>query len=280
MLLSEAFDNYARDVIIFRNQSRKTMEMNNIALKSLLKHVGDINVSELGFQDVRKWKEKLEDENKSVNTIRGYIIKLRCILGYLRRMKLDSLDPDSVPVPKRQQTLPTWVSPEDVTRLIDSTPMLRAKTIISFLYASGVRVSELCSLNRDDLHDGRFSVVGKGGKTRLCFYDRRSTLYLERYLKGRKDSNPALFVQRVGDRRINKGGVEEIFRCARLKAGFDKYITPHTMRHSFSSDLMQKGLPIHSLQMMLGHSQLSSTQIYLHVSNPQLAEQYERYHTI
>lgn len=279
MLLSEAFLLYASNVIAFKNQSRKTMEMNSLALKSLQKHIGDIDVSLLTFEDIRRWKEKLEDERKSANTIRGYIIKLRCVLQYLRKIKVDTLDVDEVPVPKRENTVPSWLTPEEANIFIDSVRSLRGKAIVTFLYASGIRVSELCALNRDQLHDGRFTVIGKGNKPRLCFYDQRSAIYISRYLSKRKDNSPALFVQRMKPVRMNKGGVEEIFRTARRKSKLNKTITPHTMRHSFASDLAQNGIPIHSLQRMLGHANVSTTSQYLHVSDVRLEEEYARFHS-
>lgn len=271
---------YASNVIAFKNQSRKTMEMNSLALKSLQKHIGDIDVSLLTFEHIRKWKEKLEDERKSTNTVRGYIIKLRCVLAYLRKLKIDTLDVDEVPIPKRCDTAPAWITPEDVEKLILACKNHRARAIVSLLYASGIRVSELCSLNRDQLHEGKFTITGKGGKTRICFYDARTAILVKIYLRGRKDNHPALFVQRNGSQRLNKSSVELTFRTIRVLAGFDKPITPHTLRHSYASDLMQKGMPIYSLSRLMGHSSIQTTSQYLHVSDPKLQEDYTKYHTI
>ena len=278
MKLSEAFESYYQ-VISFRNQSFKTAEMHWYAMKSLIKCVGDIEVSEFTFQHARKWKEKMEQEGKGASTIRGYVIKLRCVLVHLRRIKVDCMDVDEVPVPKREATVPSWITPEEVEQLIQACPFKRGKAIISLLYASGIRVSELVNLNRDQLHDGRFTVIGKGSKPRLCFYDERTTRLLDSYLRTRKDNCPALFIQRVGCTRLKKSGVEAIFRHTRVRAGFTKPITPHTLRHSFATDLAQQGIAIHNLQMMLGHSNLATTGMYLHTSNPRLEESYKQYHT-
>lgn len=198
---------------------------------------------------------------------------------YLRKLKIDTLDPDFVPIPKRENKLPSWIEPEEVTKLI-SYSNTRGKAIISLLYSSGIRVSELCQLNRDDLHDGRFTVVGKGNKPRICFYDARTSILLQRYLKKRTDNHPALFIQRVGGLRMNKSNIEDVFKSARSKAGFTKPITPHTMRHSFATQLMQSGMPIYSLSRLMGHSSIQTTGIYLHVSDPRLEEEYLKYHVI
>lgn len=278
MLLSEAFTSYARDVIAFKNQSRKTTEMSALAFKSLQKHVGNIDVSLLTFEHVRKWKEKLEDERKSVNTIRGYIIKLRCVLTYLRKLRIECIDTDLIPVPKRIETVPAWLTPEEVSLLIECCSNIRGKAILSLLYASGIRVSELCSLNRDQLHEGRFTIIGKGQKARLCFYDSRASMYIKKYLLSRHDNSPALFIQRTSSSRIRPAGVQEICIAARKKAELGKTVTPHSFRHSFATDLMSNGLPIYSLSRMMGHTSIQTTATYLNVTNPRLQEEYLRFH--
>lgn len=279
MRLSEAFSLYYQK-IAFMNQSPRTAEMHWLALRSLIKSVGDIPIADLTFVHIMEWKTKLENENKSQNTIRGYIIKLRIVLAHLNKERIDCLDVDLVPVPKRENTVPSWITPEEVTLLIDTCSHRRAKAIISLLYASGIRVSELTQLNRDQLHEGRFTVIGKGNKPRLCFYDRRTSLLLDRYLQGRKDNHPALFVQRQTLARMNKGGVEEVFRQVRLKAGIAKPITPHTLRHSFATDLAQRGLALHNLQRLMGHANIQTTSMYLHTTDIRLEEEYTKYHTI
>jgi site-specific recombinase XerD len=261
VLLSEAFDRYRRDVVMFKNQSRRTDEQVVTARNSLLKYVG-------------------EDERKSQGTVRQYILKLRVVLAYMMRLKEDCLDYQTIPVPKREITVPTYIEPEEVQKLIDCAKHTRAKAIISLLYASGIRVSELCQLNRDQLKNGRFTVVGKGSKPRLCFYDERTAVLLHKYLRTRRDNHPALFVQRTSLQRLNKDGVSEIFRCVRRTACFDKPITPHTMRHSYATNLAQQGIPIHSLQRLLGHSSLQTTSLYLHVSDIRLQEEYAKYHKV
>lgn len=274
----EAFTSYTEDVVAFRNQSKRTEEHHNLALRSFVKHVGNIQVDSITFQIVRNWKLALEAENKSDTTVRGYIIKLRNVMKYLNKKGI-GMSYDEIPIPKRVDTVPTWISPEEVTKLIDACPHIRAKAIVSLLYSSGVRVTELTQLNRDQLQDRRFTVMGKGNKPRLCFYDERTELYLNKYLSKRTDEHPALFIQRLSKQRMNKGGVEEIFRIARRKIG-NKKITPHTLRHSYATQLISNGMPIHTLQRLMGHSNISTTSVYLHVSYPQLQSEYEKYHQV
>ncbi|MEI7632110.1 MAG: tyrosine-type recombinase/integrase [bacterium] len=279
MLISEAFASYYQ-IISFKNQSSRTAEMHFTALKSLLKTCGEIPIESLTFEHIRQWKELMEKEGKSQNTIRAYIIKLRCVVVHMRKIKVSCIDVDEIPLPKRENTIPSWITPEQVSKLIQTCSHKRAKAIVSLLYSSGIRVSELTQLNRDQLHEGKFTIIGKGNKLRLCFYDQRTATAIELYLKTRVDNHPALFIQRISKQRMNKSGIERIFVEARNKGGFTQKITPHTLRHSFATDLAQKGIAIHNLQTLMGHSSIATTGMYLHVSNPRLQEEYKKYHTV
>lgn len=276
MLVSEAFDAYKRDVIHFKNQSPKTEENHEIAKRALINFTGDIPVKLVDFGVVRSWKLTLE-AGRSAETVRNYIIKLRVVLAYLNKLNIPCLDPNLIPVPKRTDKVPIFLTPEDITKLIDSTRSARNRALISLLYASGIRVSELCRLDRGDLRDYSFTVVGKGGKARLCFYDLRADTYLRLYLAGRKDNNPALFVSLLNKQRITPGNVQEIFKLARKRCGIAA--KPHTMRHSFATNLLKNNANMRYVQEMLGHSSLQTTQMYTHVVNNDLHKVYHQFHT-
>lgn len=281
MLLSEAFNWYCKDVIIFTNQSPKTEDQHFQALRCFVKYVSDVDTSDLTFEMVRKWAECLRRDGRSSNTARFYIIKLRNVLRFLELKNIKCLKVGDVPLPKRKENIPEFITPLEVEILIHKAPFNRGKAMISMLYASGIRVTELCNLNRNDLHDDRsFSVMGKGNKPRLCFYDERTSALLKQYLRKRRDNHPALFVTHKTLERLNKGHVEAVFRCARAKAGFDKRITPHTMRHSYATNLMQNGMHIYSVSRLLGHASIQTTSIYLHATDIRLQEEYSRFHTV
>jgi len=288
MLLSEAFETYRQDVIVFSGQSPKTEENHNICLRALLVFFGDTQIESLNLQMVRDWKLELE-KHRATDTVRNYVVRFRVVLAHCQKLGLPVIDYTLIPVPKRADRVPTFVSPEDVQKLIDHCLMngnarkinrIRNAAMISLLYASGLRVSELCALNRDELRDGKFTVVGKGKKARLCFYDVRSMRYIDQYLALRTDNNPALFTADSNGLRITPGGVQEVFKNATRAAGFTKPIHPHIMRHSYATNLMQNGMHIYQLKELMGHSNISTTQVYLHVTDPQLQESYEQYHTI
>lgn len=278
MRLSECFNLYKSDYIVFRNQSKKTEENHDIALRSLLNYMGDIDVYDLDFPLVREWKEWLS-KNRSPNTVRGYIIKLRVVLSYMRTIKVDCLDPERIPVPKRAHAPVSFLTSEQVSTLIESTSSIRARAILSLLYASGIRVSELCSMNRGDIHEGCFTVTGKGDKPRLCFVDDRASMYIRMYEMTRKDNNEALFIARQKKQRMTPGNVQEIFKHARKKAGIPD-CHPHTMRHSFATNLLRNNANMRYVQVMLGHESLQTTAMYSHYVDLDLQRIYKESHTV
>jgi len=280
MTVTEAFVLYATEVICFRSQSLKTEEHHFLAAKSLVAHFGNLDISSFTLADVRRWKAAMEQAGRSPGTVRGYLIKLRNVLKHLQRSGIACMDYELITLPKRAYRPPTVLTAAEVTHLVNSCSHTRAKAIISLLYSTGLRVSELCSLNRDDVRNDYFSIVGKGGKSRVVFIDERSRRLLDKYLKKRTDNHPALFVTRIKKERMTPPRVQELFECARVKAGFPFPVTPHTMRHSFATNLMTNGLHIYPLSRMLGHSSIQTTSIYLHVYDGELAEAHKKYHTI
>lgn len=276
MRLSEAADRYKRDAIRFSSQSPKTEENHNIALRSLIRHTGDIPLESLTFEHVREWKLYL-DKNNSPQTTRCYVIKLRVLLKYYHNLGIECLNPEVIPVPKRVANVPAFLSEAQVAQLLESTGSIRARAIISLLYASGIRASELCGINTSDLHDNSFTVVGKGGKSRLCFYDERTEMYLRMYLSTREDSNPSLFISNQNKKRMTTGNIQEIFRNLKRK-GLE--VHAHTLRHSFATNLLRNNTNLRYVQELLGHASLQTTQIYTHIVNEDLRKIYRLHHTI
>ena len=248
-------------------------------LTLLLAYFGDIQIETLNFDLIRRWKSDLS-KTRTDNTVRGYIIKLRMVLKHARDSGIPVIDYETIPVPQRADTIPSYVSEEQVQKLIDFSTRLRSKAIIALLYSTGVRVSELCSLNRDQVHDCRFSVIGKGGKVRICFIDKRACTYLKEYLQTRTDNHSALFISQTG-KRVTPTNVQLLVRLAAKNAGYGaKHITPHTIRHGFATNLMQNGMHIYKVQRLMGHSSIQTTEQYLHVTDPDLQMDFAKYHTV
>ena len=286
--LSEAFETYRLEYIVFRNQSSRTEEMHQCALKSLLAFTGDIKLSELTFDTVRKWRDHMA-KSKGQNTVRGYILKLRVVLKHMRLKGYEVLNPEIIGVPKRKAQVVTFITPDEIDQLIDCVfkPQAgysqqlryRNRAIVAVLAASGIRVSELTSLDILSIRDdGTFTIIGKGDSARLCFLDERALCFIRSYLAIRKDTTKALFVDRAGN-RISKCTVEEIFRNATRKGDFEKQITPHTMRHSFATDLLRNNTNLVYVRDFLGHKSVQTTEMYTHVVNEDLKRIYKECHT-
>lgn len=289
MTVKEAFDCYCLEVIQYGNQSRRTEEHHEVALKSLLKFTGeDISIENLTFEIVRKWKNRLEAEGKSVGTIYGYIVRLRCVLAHLQRKGVNCLHPDNVKPPKRlRHRTPGFLTEDEISDLIALASRTRGKlrakrnaAIVSLMYSSGIRVGELVRLNRSDAHYDSFVARGKGSKDRPCFIDQRARYYVNEYLKARKDNQEALFVTDTTKERMSISTVQLIFRNLREKMGTTKHVTPHITRHSFATNFLRNNGNIRYLQDMLGHESLETTQVYAHVENIDLHRAHRQFHTI
>lgn len=275
--VSEAIELYRSNYIVFKNQSHKTEENHLICGRSFVAFTGDKLVTDITFEEIRDWKNYLA-KTRSPATVRNYIIKLRVVLTFLRSHGYAVLDPATIPVPQRPDTVVTFLTREEVARIIEATPTLRGKAIISLLYGSGIRLSELLSLDRSQLIERSFTVVGKGGKARLCFIDDRSSFFIHEYLKTRTDNLQALFVSNY-KHRMTATNVQLMVRTAAKRAGIDRSVSPHTLRHSFATDFTRNNGSMRHLQALMGHNSLETTAHYAHVVNPDLEASYRSFHT-
>lgn len=289
MLISEAFEMYRMEHIVFRNQSVRTEEMHLYVMGNIIDFNGDIPIEDLTFDMIRSWSNNIR-RSRGANTVRGYVIKLRVVLKHIRAHGHRALDPEIIGVPKRENKPVDYITPEDVSRLINAVVKpqsgysthnrLRNGAIVSLLYSSGIRVTELCNLNQLSIReDGTFTVVGKGGKPRLCFMDDRTAELLRIYLAYRNDDKRPLFLAEQTNQRISKGTVEIIFRYAKDKAGFEKRIYPHILRHSFATNLLKNNTNIVYVRDLLGHASVQTTEMYMHVVDKDLQNIYNSHHT-
>ncbi|OIO30920.1 hypothetical protein AUJ77_01080 [Candidatus Nomurabacteria bacterium CG1_02_43_90] len=225
-----------------------------------------------------------------------YLIALRSFLKYLRKRGVDSLSPERIDLAKTAERDLDLISTADLERLLQapdrsSVAGLRDKAILELFFSTGLRLSELCSLSRDlDLNKDEFSVRGKGEKVRVVFLSDAAKMALRAYLGKRKDMDDALFVRQVADSQKEKSSTKESLRLTprsiermvkhyALKAGISKKVTPHVIRHSFATDLLSNGADIRSVQMMLGHANIATTQIYTHVTDAQLRDVHKKFHS-
>lgn len=233
----------------------------------------------------------LHGDSRKKNTQGYYMIALRNLLKYMIRRDIEVLSPDKIDLPKIEERDINIIDESELERLLDapgSTKLkeIRDKAILEVLFSTGLRVSELCSLDRDtvNLKTGEFPVRGKGSKIRIVFLSDRAIKYLKIWLESRKDVEEALFVSiphNIGAKffhRLTSRSIERIIQYYAAKAGIARRVVPHTLRHCFATDLLQNGADLRSVQSLLGHSSITTTQIYTHVTNKELKAIHKNFH--
>ena len=286
MKISEAFEQYIYYVTI-EGQSKRVVEHSDYVKRKVIEKLGDIELEELDLKKIYEWQQFMlyrqagpKPVKRKPNSLRCDILRLRGMLKYMHSLGEDCINWELVPIPKHEDTVREFLEPDEVSVMIDSTRSIRNKAIIALLYSSGVRVSELVSLNRDSICNRSFTVVGKGRKARLCFIDERTERLLEEYLESRQDSSNALFVSNLYKERLSVSTVQFIMRYIRNKTGINKHITPHTFRHSFATNFIRNDGDIRPLSKLLGHASLETTAIYTHIEDKELRRYYNKFHTI
>lgn len=295
---------FAEYLEIERGRSSRTSENYTRYLERFLQFAGmDLTVDKITPELVRKyrlWLNRQKDDNGNelaLITQNYHLIALRGFLNYLSKRSISSMAPNKIELPRVHRKQVTFLYNDEVERIFDVVPdddeisHLRDRAILELLYSSGLRVSELIGLNRDHVNTTRreFTVRGKGQKDRPVFISKSAATRLELYLRARTDSLIPLFLSysrntqapsTSGDyRRLNQRSVQRmVAKYARL-AGITKHVSPHTMRHSFATDLLMNGADIRSVQSMLGHSSIATTQVYTHVTDQHLRDVYKRFHS-
>jgi site-specific recombinase XerD len=259
----------------------------------------NLNTKIIDQEIVRQYRlflNRLDKSNSPAGSLKKitqnyYIIALRGFLKYLAKIGEPSLSAEKIELSKASPKEIDIISYPDLERLLNSVKGslvrdLRDKAILEILFSTGLRVSELCNLNKDNinLERGEFSVKGKGDKIRVVFLSDTAIEAIKKYLEKREDIDEALFVgfsksnppKAIG--RITPRSVQRLLRHYSSKAGISRKVTPHTLRHLFATDLLQNGADLRSVQMMLGHSSLATTQIYTHITNKELRDIHKAFH--
>lgn len=310
MDISDLISDFLESLEIEKGRSTKTTENYGLYLARFLDLItqdfpegATIKPADLTPEILRKFRIRLNrfDDNQnherlSALTQSYHLIALRGFLKYLAKRGIKSLDPSLVDLPRAAKKQVTFLHFDEVSRLLSEIPTdtetgLRDRAIIELLFSGGLRVSELCNLNRDSINLARreFMVRGKGKKDRPIFIDQTTAEHIEEYLNARTDTLPALFLnnssnQNIPDtsgdfRRLSPRSIERIIGKYTRQAGITKHVTPHTLRHSFATDLLMNGADIRSVQSLLGHANIATTQIYTHITDPHLKEVHEKFHT-
>ena len=309
MYVSELIGDYIEHLEIEKGRSIKTAENYERYLIRFLDLAGelsgkndDLKPSDIDAELLRKFRLRLNrvtdehDAGLEAITQAYHLIALRGFLKYLAKRNIKSLDPTLVELPKITRKQVTFLHYDEVERLLNEIDLttetgLRDRAIIELLFSGGLRVSEIVKLNRDSINLERreFMIRGKGNKDRPIFISEAAADRVGEYLAARTDSLAPLFLNNSKNqtspdvsgnfRRLTARSIERIVQKYAKLAGITKHVSPHTLRHSFATDLLMNGADLRSVQAMLGHSDISTTQIYTHVTDPHLKEVHDRFHT-
>lgn len=306
MTLTQTIDQFLEYLEIERNCSKLTIRNYRHYLKRFLKFVKKrfpplstpSQITQEVTHDYRLFLSRFVDE-KGISLKRVtqsyHLIALRAYLRFLIKRDVKTLSPEKIELPKGESRSLKFLDREQVKRLLNMPEIstvqgMRNKAILEVLFSTGLRVSELVKLNRDsiNLERGEFGVIGKGGRPRVVFLSESAVYWLEKYLAGRDDDFKPLFVRYAGKKaepdktgeglRLTARSVQRIVEKYVKKARLPIKITPHGLRHSFATDLLSAGAGLRAIQEMLGHKNISTTQIYTHVTNPQLKKIHRKYH--
>jgi len=299
-LLKQEFLEY---IEIERGRSVKTVENYDRYLSRFLEHTEakvPKDITEPVVREFRLWlnrqtahpgKRGIPQESLKKKTQNYYLIALRAFLKYLRKRGITSLEPERIELAKVGDRSLELITDAELSRLLEAPDgndekNLRDRAILHLLFSTGLRVSELCALNADiDLTRDELSVRGKGDKVRVVFLSSEARAAVDAYLRVRKDMDEALFVNNgrrtsdTGEIRLSPRSIQRIIKYYATKAGITHKVTPHVIRHAFATDLLGNGADLRSVQALLGHANIATTQVYTHVTDAHLREVHKKYHS-
>lgn len=305
MTINESVRQFLEYLEIERGRSPRTVANYDRYLVRFFEHAKVTNPRNITEKNVREFRVYLSrqpgvrkgvvgTETLSKKTQNYHMIALRGFLAYLKRQKIASLSPDVIELAKVGERDLDLITAHELSRMFDvidtgSLHGLRDAAILETLFSTGLRVSELCALDRDiDMTSSELSVRGKGDKVRVVFLSDRSRKAIQEYIDKRTDQDEALFIS-IGPRsrssarsgasiRISPRSVERFIADIARRAGISKKVTPHVIRHSFATNLLRNGADIRSVQIMLGHQNIATTQVYTHITDRRLKEVHDTFH--
>jgi len=287
---------------IERGRSVKTVENYERYLERFFTFAKVSKPSELTEEQVREFRLYLNrqpgtkvggrTEPMKRRTQNYYLIALRAFLKFLRKRGVEALSPERIELAKVPERSLDLISPQELKRLLSAPEAktiegMRDRAILELFFSTGLRISELCALSIDDVDLTRdeFSVRGKGDKVRVVFLSDKAREAIRQYLKNRKDLDDALFIRYGrkahdgGELRISPRAVQRLLKHYAAKAGITRKVTPHVLRHSFATDLLSNGADLRSVQALLGHAHIATTQVYTHVTDKHLREVHKKFHS-
>jgi site-specific recombinase XerD len=300
MLFTKAKTDFLEYLEIEQNRSQKTIANYDHYLTRLSDFAGDIKVGDIDEEMVRKWRLWLNrlgtntSDELQKTTQNYHLIALRSFLKFCAKRNLATMTADKVELARTNRKQVTFLTPEELQRLFEQPNLetfsgRRDRAILELLFSSGLRVSELVGLDQDHINLKRreFMVRGKGQKDRPIFISEQAAQWVQNYLDKREDNARPLFIRYSGQKKVDLSGnfhrltarsVQRMVSRYALLAGITKHVSPHTLRHSFATDLLMNGADLRSVQALLGHSNVATTQIYTHVTDPHLKSVHQKFH--
>ncbi len=296
--ISQLKKEFLEHLEVERGRSIKTIENYDHYLKRFLDFSKIKNAEDISDEIIRQYRLWLNRLNPAISkkTQNYHLVALRAFLKYLSRRDIKSLSAERIELAKIPERDLDLITEDELERLLDAPEnpptgglkSLRDKAMLELLFSTGLRVSELCSLNIDSINFKRdeFSIRGKGGKIRVVFLSDTAKQSLKNYLDARADMNEAMFIRLSvsgggksdSGHRLTPRSIERIIKHYAIKAGISKKVTPHIIRHCFATDLLSAGADIRSVQSLLGHSNIATTQIYTHITDRQHHDVHKAFH--
>lgn len=300
MDFSKTVTDFLEYLEIEQGRSEKTIQNYHHYLTRLSDFAGPIKVAEIDQELVRRWRlwlnrlgsDRADELGKLTQNY--HLIALRAFLKFCAKRDIPAMAPEKIELAKVARKKVSYLDADEVTRLTEAVDVttvtgLRDRAIIELLFSTGLRVSELVGLDRShvNLERREFSVRGKGQKDRPVFISPEAAEWVQKYLDARNDNLKPLFISYSGKheasltgnyKRLTARSVQRIVSKTALLAGITKHVSPHSLRHSFATDLLMNGADIRSVQSMLGHANIATTQIYTHVTDPHLKAIHEKFH--
>lgn len=294
MQLSFAIEEFLMESKVFKNLSKNTIRNQEYYLQTFVSYLDpEFDVRILTKTIINKFRMFLHASKLSIETQHQHLVALRCFLRFLKNKGIDVLDYTYIDLPKLPDREMILLEHAELVSMKQSVDMraanaLRDLAMLHFLYSTGVRVSELCGMNRSDVNVYRrdMRVIGKGLKARMVFLSETAAQHLKNYLNSRDDNLSPLFLLQAVERserdnelyRMTVTQTERTVLHIARAAGLIKRVTPHMIRHTFATELLRNGADIRSVQELLGHAYVTTTQMYTHVSNNWLKEVHAKYH--
>lgn len=299
MYFSELIDDFIEYVIVERGRANKTAENYKLYAERFYEFFGEQKISSITPEVIRKYRRWLttyiDSQGKELGAMTQYyhLVAMRTFLKYCQKRDLKTLSATAIDLPKIAKKQVEFLTVDELRRLfgvidVSKPAGLRDLAILELLFSSGLRISELTNLDRThiNLERGEFTVRGKGQKDRPVYISPEAAEAVAIYMTTRDDNKKPLFInyslaksqQETSDGRLTPRSIQRMIDKYAKKAGITKHVHPHTMRHSFATDLLMNGADLRSVQSLLGHSNIATTQIYTHVTDQHLKEVHTKFH--